>query len=476
MTTVPIEPEQYLSGTIARFIYATAIDRLPPTVIAMARRHLLDTIGCCLAAKDLATSKGLAAWLVSEGGAEQATAIGASRRLPAPQAAFVNGLLARSLEYDDMAMPDLHPSGVIVPVVLAVGEWQDKSGAELLAAVAVGLELCLRIGRAGYDAAARTSRFLQRGQDASAICGVVAGAGVAARLLGLDAGGIADAIGIAVSLASGSLEANRSGGTIKRFQSGWAAKSAVQAACLAKAGVDGPAQPFEGRYGFYRCFVDGTFDAAVLAEGLGERWEVCGLRFKPYPSNYYTHPGIDAALVLRQRGLKAGEVASAQLAVAAPMLHTIGEPLDRKQAPQTAYEAKFSGPYTVASTLIGGGGLGLGVDDFADELVRDPTRRALMRRISVTSDPRCDSIFPQQAPAILSVTTKEDTRIVEEVLINRGGPERPLSDDELAAKFSENSRRALAPKTTEALRLSLDRMTEAKDVSEIVRILATVRG
>src|SRR5262249_41033779 len=106
------------------------------------------------------------------------------------------------------------------------------------------------------------------------------------------------------------------------------------------------------------------------------RWEVCGLRFKPYPSNYYTHAGIDAALALRQRGLKAGEVASAQLAVATPMLHTIGEPLDRKQAPQTAYEAKFSGPYTVASTLIGGGGLGLGVDDFTNELIRDPARRA----------------------------------------------------------------------------------------------------
>lgn len=129
----------------------------------------------------------------------------------------------------------------------------------------------------------------------------------------------------------------------------------------------------------------------------------------------------------------------------------------------------------MASTLIGGGGLGLGVDDFADELVRDPTRRALMRRISVTSDPRCDSIFPQQAPAILSVTTKEETRIVEEVLINRGGPERPLSDDEPAAKFSENSRRALAPKTTEALRLWLDGLRK-KDVSEIVRISRLCAG
>jgi len=78
------------------------------------------------------------------------------------------------------------------------------------------------------------------------------------------------------------------------------------------------------------------------------------------------------------------------------MLHTIGEPLDRKQAPQTAYEAKFSGPYTMASALIGGSGLGLGIDDFTGESICDPSRRALMQKISVNSEPRCDSIFPQQ--------------------------------------------------------------------------------
>ena len=223
MTTILTEPELFLSRAIALFAQELCIRQLPAAVIAIARQHLLDTVGCCLAAKDLDTSRALAAWLVSEGGVEQATAIGVGRRLPAAQAAFLHGLLARSLEYDDMALPDLHPSGVIAPVVLAVGEWQDTAGAELLTAMALGLELCLRIGRAGYDATTRTSRFLQRGQDALAICGAVAGAAVAARLLRLDADRIADAIGIAISLASGSLEANRSGGTIKRFQSGWAA-------------------------------------------------------------------------------------------------------------------------------------------------------------------------------------------------------------------------------------------------------------
>ena len=465
-----------LVSSIAEFVHGTGFGDLPDTICRIARQHLLDTIGCCLAAARLETSRSLASYLMSEGGTGQATAISIPQQLPVPQAAFMNGLLARSLEFDDMAMPDLHPSGAIMPLVLALCEWQRASGEQAILAYGIGLELCLRLDRAGYVRASRSSRFLERGQDATAVCGTLAGAAAAAKLLGLDAKAIANAIAIAVSFAAGSLEANRSGGTIKRLQSGWAAKSAIQAALLAKYGVEGPAQALEGRYGFYHCFVDGQFDPHTLTDGLASVWQTSDLRFKPYPSNYYTHAGIDAALALRQKGLKADEVASAQLAVATPMLHTIGEPLDRKQAPQTAYEAKFSGPYTVASALIGGSGLGLGLDDFTDELIRDPARRALMRRISVTSDPRCDSIFPQQAPAILSVTTKDGRRMVEEVLINRGSPERPLSDDELAVKFSENCRSVLAPETTEALRSSIDRITEAKDLSEIVRILATVRG
>ena len=456
MTTILTEPEQYLSGAIAQFAHELSIRRLPAAVIAIARQHLLDTVGCCLAAKDVDTSQALGAWLVSEGGAEQATAIGVGRRLPAAQAAFLHGLLARSLEYDDMALPDLHPSGVIAPIVLAVGEWQDTAGAELLTAIALGLELCLRIGRAGYDVTTRTSRFLQRGQDASAICGAVAGAAVAARLLGLDADRIADAIGIAVSLASGSLEANRSGGTIKRFQSGWAAKSAIQAACLAKAGVDGPAQAFEGRYGFYRCFLDGAFDPAVLAVGLGEHWEVGSLRFKPYPSNYYTHAGIDAALALSRRGVKPEQVQSAELAVATPMLRTMGEPLVRKRAPRSAYEAKFSGPYTVASALIGGTGLGLGIDDFTDLLVREPRRVALMQRITVVADPRCDAVFPDQAPAVLTVVTTGGDQLIEAVMVNRGGPDKPLEEGELVAKFDDCAERGRPPHIVRSLRTAIE--------------------
>ena len=461
-----------LAATIAAFVHATTHAGLPADVIGITRQHLLDTTGCCLAATKADTTRQLRRYLLAEGGTEQATAIGMPHRLPVPQAAFMNGLLARTLEFDDMAMPDLHPAGVVIPVALAVAEHRGIAGADMIAAIALGLELCVRIGRAGFDSAARTSRFLNRGQDSSAVCGTLAGAAVAAKLMGLDAKGIADAIGIAVSFAGGSLESNRSGGTIKSFQSGWAAKSAVQAAALAAAGVEGPAQAFEGRYGFYQCFIDGTFDAAVLAGGLGDDWRMRSLRFKPYPSNYYTHPGIDAALAHRGKGVRADEVESAQLSIATPMLHTVGEPLDRKQAPRTAYEAKFSAPYTVASALIGGAGLGVGIDDFTDELVTDPTRRALMSRITVGSDPRCDAIFPDQAPAILTIVRRNGERLVEEILVNRGGPERPLSEHELAIKFHDTARRALSPDVIDALREQIAAIESAGNVNAIAAILA----
>src|SRR5215813_4938375 len=118
-----------LVKSIAEFVHGTRFGDLPDTIRRVARQHFLDTIGCCVVAARLETSRSLASYLVSEGGVGQATGISVRQRLPAPQAAFINGLLARSLEFDDMAMPDLHPSGSIVPVVLALCEWQGVSDA-----------------------------------------------------------------------------------------------------------------------------------------------------------------------------------------------------------------------------------------------------------------------------------------------------------------------------------------------------------
>lgn len=460
---------------LADFAAGQTAQTLPAEVIASVRQRVLDIVGIAVAATPLATSRAALSFVADQGGAAQARAIGVPGRVPAAQAAFANGVLAHSLDYDDTHLPSvLHPSAPVVPAALATAEHTGASGAQLVAAVATGLELCTRLGMAGYDAAARNSLFFEHGQHATSICGTIAAAAAAAHVRRMGRDGIANAMGVAASMAGGLLEANRAGGTVKRMHCGWAAHAGVVAAELVDRGVTGPPTVLEGRFGFFRAFLGGTFDAAELVDGLGERWAVPGIFFKPYPANHFTHAGIDAARRLRTRGLDPDDIAALRLSVAAPTVRTIGEPIDGKRAPETGYQAQFSGPYTVVAGLLGGGGLGVGLDDFTDELARDPRRRSLMALVSVDSDPRLDDIFPWQFPAVLRAVLKDGTELVEEVLVNRGGADDPLSDDDLARKFRDNAARGLDARRADEvidIALTLDR---AADLDGLMDLLAGV--
>ena len=360
--------------------------------------------------------------------------------MSAAEAAFVNGVLAHSLDYDDTHLPSiLHPSASVVPASLAVAEWQGATGTALTDAVAVGLEVTVRLGMGGYDRQARQSVYFERGQHATSICGAVGSAAAAARLLGANTDGIAHAMGIACSMGSGIIEANRAGGTVKRLHCGWAARAGVTAAQLAARGITGPPTAVEGRFGLFQAFLGDQADLGAVTADLGERWEADNIFYKPYPANHFTHTGIDAAIALRARGVDPDDIATATLEVAPPTVRTIGEPIESKQKPESGYHAQFSGPYTVAAGFLGGSGLGVGMADFTDELACDPGRRKLMARIDVVGDPRLMAIYPCQLPARLTVTTTSGHTLVEERLANRGGPDQPLSDSELATKFADNT-------------------------------------
>jgi 2-methylcitrate dehydratase PrpD len=162
------------------------------------------------------------------------------------------------------------------------------------------------------------------------------------------------------------------------------------------------------------------------------------------------------------------DIETIHVGVAGPTVRTIGEPLAVKQAPQTGYQAQFSAPYVVAAALLGGGGLGLSLDDFTDELARDPLRRALMAKVTVERDATCDEIYPYQFPAVLTVRLIGGEEIVEKVLTNRGGPDRPLSAAELAGKFRDNARRRFPEAAVETVRSRADGLAELDDVRALV--------
>jgi 2-methylcitrate dehydratase PrpD len=306
---------------------------------------------------------------------------------------------------------------------------------------------------AGYLADAGNI-FFERGWHATSICGTLGAAVAAARLLGLDSEGILNALSIAVSFGAGVIEGNRAGGTVKRLHCGWAAQAGVTAALLACNGYTGPASALEGRFGFFEAFLGGHFDPMPVTDALGERWEVPRIFFKPYPANHYTHAGIDAALAIRRRlGRTLGpeDVERIELGCAASPLRTIGEPREEKVRPRSGYHAQFSGPFTVASALMGGGGLGVYFDDFSDERVRDLQRLALAAKVETFVDAECDRIFPLQFPAVLRVHLRDGSVEEERVMQNRGGPGNPLSDAELERKFTLNATQALSPEAAERL-------------------------
>ncbi len=440
-----------LSHELADFAGGVSFRDLPAEVTTSIRERILDIVGLALASRPLETSEMAAAMARAWGGSSESQVIGFKDRVPAAAAGFVNGVLAHSLDFDDTHLPSvLHPSASVIPTALAVGEAVGASMHSVVAAAAAGYEVCIRTGMAGYDREMGNSVFFEKGWHATSICGTLASAVVAAKLYGLDAAGIGHAIGIAASMGSGIIEANRSGGSVKRLHCGWATHAGVIAAQCAREGITGPPSVLEGRFGFYQAYCDGFLVAEEITTGLGEDWSIPEIFYKPYPANHFTHAGIDAALELRNL-VSIDDIEALDLRVATPTLRTIAEPRQEKIHPRSGYHAQFSGPFTIAAALLGGGGLGLWLDDFSDENAQDPRYLALAAKVECGSDPECDAIFPNQFPAILRARMYGGEELEIKVLTNRGGPGNPLSVEELETKFYANAGRCVDDRVAEAV-------------------------
>ena len=457
---------------IASFAVAVRGGEVEEDVLRDAGRRVTDIVGIALAASEMEPARVVGEVVEGWGGNGRASVVGREGTYPAPNAAMLNGTLAHALDYDDTHLPSvLHPSASVVPAALAVAEANGASGSDLLSAVAAGDELVVRAGMAGYDPELGNSVFFEKGFHATSICGTLGAALAAAMLYGLDKEAIANAVAISASMGAGIIEANRTGGTVKRVHCGWAAHSGIVAAELAAHGLTGPPTVFEGRFGFLRAYLDEDADPEAITRGLGEKWELARTFFKPYPANHFTHAGIDAAMELRGGGLPLGEVEALELGVAAPVLRTIAQPEGEKARPATGYAAQFSGPFTVATALVGGGGLGVSLDDFTDEDIGDEEKLRLASLVTCHADEDCTDVFPNQFPAVLRARLKGGEVREVRVMHNRGGPENPLSDEELRTKFRANAGRALPEEQAAKLEEALGSLEGSANVGEVMGLV-----
>jgi 2-methylcitrate dehydratase PrpD len=164
------------------------------------------------------------------------------------------------------------------------------------------------------------------------------------------------------------------------------------------------------------------------------------------------------------------QIARIDLGVPAPVLRTIAEPREEKLHPRSGYHAQFSGPFAVATALVGGGGLGVYFDDFTDAKARDPEILALAAKVHTYADEMCSRIFPRQFPAVLRVTLQDGTVYEARVLDNRGGPRNPLSDTELRQKFVLNAGHGLPPEQVQRLADAAFALDQAPGVDELLAL------
>uniref|UniRef100_A0A8J4M6N2 MmgE/PrpD family protein n=1 Tax=Acidicaldus sp. TaxID=1872105 RepID=A0A8J4M6N2_9PROT len=453
-----------ITADLSAFTAAIRLDRLPPELVARARLLLLDLVGNIVRARHDAESTPalLAATRALGLAAGNAGVFGCSARYTPAGAALLNGALGHSLDFDDThAGGSLHPGAPVIPAALAAAEMVGASGAETLAAIIAGYEVTCRIALA-LPAGAHYAR----GFHPSATCGAFGAAAAAARVFGLDAAGVASALGIALSQTAGSLQFLANGAWTKRFQVGWAAMAGLTAAALAREGFKGAAEALEGRHGFLAAYAPSPEPERAVV-GLGVEFELMRTAVKPYPSCRYGHAGIDAALALRaEHDLKPAEITAVTLGLSQAGMLLIGQPLAQKQNPQNVVDGQFSGPFVIACALASGA---MGWDSY--RLLDDPVVRGLMAKVVCRADPEIEAVFPRYMAGKLTIAAhgEEFTRTI---VVAKGEPENFLTETELRAKFAGLAEAVLGRERSARLADAVLAIDRAGEVAGLMRLAA----
>ncbi len=415
---------------LAEYAAALRYEDLPPEVIAGAKDCIIDTVAACICGSGLPWSRIVIEYAERTGPGGTSRILGRGSAVQAPAAALANGALAHAFELDALTRPGAgaHPGATVLPPALAVAQQAgvDATGRDLIAAFVAGNEAMIRIGRAtghtnearGFHAPGNTGPF-----GAAVACG---------HLLGLDAGRMANALGIAGSLAGGLLEfAKGDGGMVKRLHLGRASEAGVLAASLAAAGFTGPRTVIEGEFGFLRVFCT-EFDETHLTRGLGRDYVTLSTVLKRYPVHATAHAAVRAVRDLQaEHRFSGADVEAITVTGNRRMVerHAIAEPADLMLA-------QYSIPFCVALALHREA---RDPESYDESALADPQIRALTRRVRIVPEAGGGHGAMGSTVAVALADGRHFDRHVDSGLLEAG---------ELADKFTRLTRAALGERSS----------------------------
>ncbi len=412
-----------LTLSVGQFIADLSPNRIPEEAMRIARLGFIDCIGTMIAGRNEDAVGIMRSTLAPPAGPSSITFSAA--RAPAPEAAWINGVAAHALDYDDVALRG-HPSTVLVPAILAEAEALDASGLEMLVAYVAGYETWAEMFR-------RDSGLLhKKGWHPTGLYGAVGAAAACAKLRRLDARKAAIAVALGASQSAG-LMANF-GTMTKPFHAGRSAHAGIMAARLADAGFTAATDALEHPQGFLHAISpDGTEDRTD-GDRLGETWALLtqGLGIKKYPTCYCTHRAIDGMLdLMAAHPVRADDVQQITVKISDYFATVL-----RNHAPDTGLAAKFSIEFAMASGIVA---RRVGLRELTDDFVRRDDVQALMRRVRTETTTEYDPELPGAAFADQVTVETTDGRVLagEKVTRATGHATRPLSEAQIYDKFAD---------------------------------------
>jgi 2-methylcitrate dehydratase len=460
----PKAPVYPLAERLAAYADGLRHSDIDAATIEVVKSHLIDTLGCGIAAFDerpvrICRDVALAAAGQGSGGGSGggATIIGTDARVSPDLAAFANGGAARYYDLNDVYVNRLtiHPSDTI-SACLAIAEIERASGQELITAIVLAYEINCRL----LDAFDITTR----GWDAP-VFGLPAVALAAGKLMRLSPHRLAQAVNISINDHIPMIQTRvQTLSDWKGLAAAEAARNAVFAALLARGGLTGPAPIFEGRAGFFQQ-VSGPADIDVEAfgrRGIPFRINACGM--KPYPAVVWAQTAIDAGIAVARAAGGLDRITAIEIAATRRGYQMTGsEP--EKWAPDTRETADHSMPYITARAMFDGE---VTNDSYAPDKLRDPRILAFMRKITVKEDPALTALQGDAVPTRVTAILDDGRRISRQVDDVPGFAGRPMQRADVERKFRGNVGKRLADERTRSILDALWGLDGADDLPSLL--------
>ena len=451
---------------IAGFIVETDYEDIPRDAVEKAKRTALDCLGAALAGVVEPVSQTITGYVTKLGGPRQASVFGAGLKVSVPDAALANGSIAHALDYDDCGVKIGHPSVLVLPAVLSLGEQLGASGQDILTAYILGLEV------EGKMALHADFKLMQDRLNHQTWYGSIGAAAGCAKLLRLDVAKTRMALGIAANFACG-LSANH-GSMAGAMAAGNACRNGVIAALMSQEGVTANPDIIEAKNGFYDTLVGvGHYDAERMEDSLGNPFyiESPGIGLKKYPSCYHTHRALDGVFqLLGEHRLSDKDIVEVDVGTSERAMRVLAF-----SEPATPYQAKFSMPHCIAAAVVDHR---VTLDTFTSDKMEDRGIVEARKKVRLSfpdipiwpglADVGPDTEFVGNP---VTIRTMDGRSYNARVDIPRGDPALPLTDDELLAKYRDCGRSQLRPGDIER---SVGLVLGLESVADIGTLIATL--